>query len=328
MKRADDESLPLGDEEPEVDDGNPWSRLGWRARQTVNRAASPSYFASLLVASFLPMPLAFRVASCIGQARYEWQRQQRRPSLALGAIHLQQFLGKEPDEVEAILRRSFVLRALDHLHGWLDPRMTQATMGRYIRFQGIEHLEGALAKGRGAIVYSGHTKGCWTFFVSLGRLGHPMTVLKKGRNVRSGDPYDRWFYERELLQIEKVGFDYIFTEPPSPFTAQRGVSVLRRNRLVWNFADARSGRPGDVRVRFLKKTRDFAEGSALMAKLSGAPLIDVWVSRPNLNGPWVATFGPPLEVTGDHKEAVREQAARLERRVWEDPANWFNWITL
>ncbi len=303
------------------------TKLTGRLSGITASAESLVYVASLLVISYLPRRLAFRLAGQVGHLRYAWQRARRRPTVGLGATSLELRLRGTPAQTEAWLRRAFALKACEDLEYWLYPRLWWDDVSHYVRFAGWEHLTAALEQGKGAIIYTGHLKSLFTLPVALGLRGHRVTLLKRQRNAGRTDPIDAWFHERRVTMLEQLGSQLVFTHPPNPFAATRCLAALRRNEIVLALIDVRARRPDDVVVDFLDQSTAFPTGSALLAKTSGAPLIGAWIHRRDDDLSLAVTLSPPIYVTGDPEPVVREQAAYLEQGIRRDPAIWFRWIT-
>ena len=99
----------------------------------------------------------------------------------------------------------------------------------------------------------------------------------------------------------------------------------RRNEIVIVVLDF-SFSNQNVEVEFLNATVAFPEGPALLAKVTEAPLLSVWLNRPSPSGPAEVTIGSPVVVSGDHVGVVQQLATRLEEQIRRDPPTWAYWL--
>ncbi len=295
-------------------------RRGWRRLDEIR---SLGYVATLALVSLLPRRLAYPLARRLGQLRYlAWGKQRER---RVAYVELRLGLGRA--RAEAVVRRSFELGTAEDLEYWLIPRLTRANVGRVIRFEGLEHLDAALGRGRGAVLSCGHVKGSHLCVVGLGLLGYRITLLRADPSAWPRDRIRRWFRGRYVRTIEKLPSCRLLYVDPSDRGLALGVqcvAALRRNEIVGLKPDLsfRFQQPGDVDVTFLGEEVKFAVGGALAARASGAPLLHAHLHRSDGDGPVSCTLNPPEEASGDLAALVRRQAERLEADVLADPAAW------
>lgn len=146
------------------------------------------------------------------------------------------------------------------------PSVDRAYIDRNIEMEGLEHLDGALAGGKGAVLVTGHL-GSWELMgCVLVRLGYPVTfVVGIQRNPLVQDL---------MNQIRRSsGIDVIeLTSPMAIF------HTLRANRFVAMLSDQDAGRRG-IFVDFLGQPASTPPGVAHLAMLSGAPIIPGFITR-------------------------------------------------
>jgi len=319
----------------------------------VRYAQSLPYLSFLTLVSLLPLPLGYRVARAMGRVLCGLDSARRNASTAAVAARL----GVDRVQAERITLRSFELMCCEDLEGWLVPRLTKESVGRLISFEGLEHLDAALAHGKGAVLYSGHIWGSRLCIVGLGLLGYRLVRVRRNRrpqprgHLRSSlrrqepakrdtvdrQPFDRYRgfaankarYRRTFET--KLGGRIVGSVEPggSMETGLMCVSALRNNEIVALRPDLllrSNSRPGDLDVSFLNGREPFRPGGALMARAAGAPLLSIWLHRSADLRPSRCVIGPPVEVAGDVRAAVEAQAARIEAEVRQDPACWSAWL--
>jgi KDO2-lipid IV(A) lauroyltransferase len=180
---------------------------------------------------------------------------------------------------------------------------------------GFEHVEEALARGRGVLLVTGHL-GNWDLpaAVMAGR-GYPVNVV-----VETLQP-PAWNDRVQAIR-ERVGLHAISME-----TGGRQLyAALRRNETVAVVFDRPLTR-GGVPVRYFGETTRLPEGTARLALRTGAAVVGaVGVRRGDRIS---ALVSPPFEArrTGDRDRDVQAltqmMASWLEAHVRQRPSQWF-----
>ncbi len=144
------------------------------------------------------------------------------------------------------------------------PRLTQRDIERLITLTGGEHLDAALARGKGAILVAGHF-GNWEILSTLASRGYPMTLLVgEQHNILVDGLMNRL---RGRFGVEIV---------PVTGNLMGVLRALRRNRVVAMLSDQNAGKNG-VFVDFLGKPASTPYGPGRMAAGTGAALLPVSV---------------------------------------------------
>jgi KDO2-lipid IV(A) lauroyltransferase len=150
------------------------------------------------------------------------------------------------------------------------PRTGTGYIRDHIEMEGLDHLDAALAGGRGAVLVTGHF-GSWELMgCALAKVGYPMTFLVGvQRNPLVQDLMNRL---RDACGIPVV-------EPASLLATTR---VLRDNRFLAMLADQDAGSKG-VFVEFLGELASTPAGPAWLAFVAGAPVITGFIVRSDLD---------------------------------------------
>jgi len=203
-----------------------------------------------------------------------------------------------------------------------------------IRLSGTEHLEAALARGRGAILWIGmtvyadlvakmafHRAG---FEVShLSRASHGFSESRFG--ARCLNPVQTRVEDRFLRQ--RVSLSTL----GSRAALARLEARLAENGVVSVTVHRTARRP--VAAPFLDGEIVLAPGAAVLAQRSGAALLPVFAWRDEDEGLTVAIEAPLVVGTdGDGRvlaeAVVRDYAARLVPQVLSRPGQWTGWLHL
>ena len=135
-------------------------------------------------------------------------------------------------------------------------------------------------------------------------------------------PSDRRFRQwRYSVLEERFGCRCIWMGPENFGVAVKAANVLRENGVVVMFVDSLHRKLG-VEVSFLEGRWRFTSGPALLAKTTGAPMLDFYVHRGEGWFPQVAEIGAPLAPCDSLAEVTQACATRLEQHVRGHPAQW------
>lgn len=219
--------------------------------------------------------------------------------------------------VRAYYRNHYV----DRLCIFLFPRLDQAAVKRLITFEGLEHLDAARARGRGAILVHGHFGPVHIPLVALGRLGYPMNQV--------GLPSDEglsWVGKHVAFRLRLRYEAMIPAEIIKADGYLRPVfRWLKGNGVIMITGDG-SGttqQVGEHRVLpYLGQPFPAPLGPALLAAKTGAVLMPMFI-LPGEKTPYHIVIEPPLPVSGEADAATvsRQFLARLEARVREHPGS-------
>ncbi len=201
-----------------------------------------------------------------------------------------------------------------------------------IRVAGVEHLDAALARGRGAILWIGH----FTFYslvpkIALYRLGVSVSHLSHPRHGFSGTRFGmrvlnpvrgrmegRYVRERVLLSSDGA--------VAAMWTLRRR---LQDNGVVSITVREEAQRP--VPVPFMNGTIRLAAGAPDLAYSSGAALLPVFPVRAP-DGSFRVAIEAPIALpagmarAGAVEAALGQYAQLLARYVRDTPGQWRGWF--
>ncbi|MFQ5849916.1 MAG: lysophospholipid acyltransferase family protein [Candidatus Binatia bacterium] len=194
---------------------------------------------------------------------------------------------------------------------------------REIAVVGWEHLEVALAKGKGVIALSAHLGNFFLVGTRLALEGYPTYVLVN-------PPRNGSFKELLAHYRLKAGQRTIHSRPRQQ-ASQELLRVLRQNELAVLIADEyRAGR--GIYVPFFGRTVIARRGPATLALRTGAALVPVYLIR-DRNGRLTLIIEPEIEIlrSGNINADIMESTLRvtqwLERAVRSYPDQW-NWMNI
>lgn len=271
-----------------------------------------------LVTARLVRALPRRAALALGRrlgalARY---LQPRRADLARRNLALA--LPELPaDAREAILAANFVNLGANFVEMLRLDKVGADELARDYTMTGSEHIDAALAGGRGAILLTAH-QGFWEAGAYLlARAGYrPAFVARPMRN-QLVDAYFR-------RMREASGSSYI----DSRHGARRILKALQDNRLVGVLMDQHARRSQGVAVPFFGRPAWTTPIIAEMAMKYRVPVVPAFARR-TPDDRHEIVVQPALFLDGSGPDAVRANTARLnliiEEAVRREPAQWF-WV--
>ena len=257
---------------------------------------------------------------------YAWFRRDTRGKVESGMTLA--FRGREMQESPARLARAFIVRdvrkVVDDL---LIHRLPAGALARKATVSGLDHLQAALAEGRGVIVISGHFHANRLAKYYLRRAGYPMLSVRRrvplGASVgRFGRRFVEPAYGRLLAgNVE----DELYARDPG-----LGAGLLRRlreNGIVNIHIDAAMAAE-KFTLPLLNVAWPFAGGFVRLAEHSGAPLLPM-LCLGDSDG-FEINFDAPIRLLGrsspeECRARLRPLAQRLESWVLAHPAEWELW---
>lgn len=282
------------------------------------------YLAGRLVAS-LPASLAYRLACLRGDWRY-WRETSAREAIMFG---LKEVLGDQlnPAERTQVTRRYFRLRDCEAID---QTRLAGSgrALSRLVEIHGLEHIEAALAAGKGAIIATLHFGSFDSCFSLIGAHGFPITVI--GRIQTKFDrPIERFFYQRFIQKSLKRHVYRPNIEPRGQFdTAFQAAAILRKNELIAICLDSivlPANRKRAVSIDFLNRQALLLPGAITIAQLTGSPVLMTFMRRSVDWQHQILEVSPPMPLNGDTVTAFRRCLAEGEAAIRQDPASWIYW---
>jgi KDO2-lipid IV(A) lauroyltransferase len=220
-------------------------------------------------------------------------------------------------ELRDRVRRTFDSYARYWLEMFRLPAEVRAgNVARYIEVDGFEHLQAAMAAGKGTILALPHLGGWeWGGAWMAGLGGDLLAVVEP---VEPPELFE-WF----VAQRNAFGLDIV---PLGPDVSTRVSRALRDNRLVCLLCDRDLTGDG-VEVEFFGERTTLPAGPATLALRTGATLLTVAVYFEAGRG-HRARIRPPVSV--ERAGRLREDIARItqslahefERLIREAPEQW------
>jgi KDO2-lipid IV(A) lauroyltransferase len=244
-----------------------------------------------------PRPLALAAAGALARVAYVAGGGIRR-----GATRrITDVLGCEAGEAAHICRRMyrhFGLSLVDLIifGGWRRDRLA-----RVVRAEGFEHVERAMAEGRGVVGVTGH-------FSNWELLGAYVARRLGGIAVLATTAYDENFDRLLVRYRRRLGVRTIYRTEP----AAAPLKWLRGGGFLGVLADQDIPSLPGVTVDFLGRPARTPVGPALLARRARAPIIPMFIVRERDNDYRVVVEAP----------VARSSSRNVREAVEEDTAGW------
>ncbi|HTD25740.1 MAG TPA: lysophospholipid acyltransferase family protein [Candidatus Elarobacter sp.] len=290
-----------------------WRRLRRATRDPRNAALARAIGGFSRALGALPMPAALAVGRGLGTAAHAMLATPRRLAVA--------HMGLAFPELDLATRRRLVRATFRHAgQAFAELSLFETILRRpdYVRLEGVEALDTALARGRGAIAVTGHV-GNWELLAAwAAAIGYPITVVVRRVN-------DLRFHSLIVRFRAAAGVEVLVRDDPR-FVAAVG-DALRRNRVVAMLID-QDTRGAGVFVPFFGRPAHTPPGAALLALRARVPVVTAFIERRPEGGHLVRVAPVPAELPRG-REGVRELTARLtaaiEAQIRRSPAEWVWW---
>jgi phosphatidylinositol dimannoside acyltransferase len=306
-------------------------------------AEGAAYWAAVAPAlARLPAAWGYRAACWRGDLLFRCQAGKR----AEMASNVRRVLGEEfsPATAEQVVREWFRLASCSPVDV-KRLRRGARPLRRLVEIRGREHLEAALAAGKGAILCSAHFGSHASGLSVLHASGFPITHIGRwdhrynydyrvDYDVRTGVSFaEKWFWElayaRPLLRYRQR--PNIEPWPGRPQVAMQAAAALRANQVVSISIDAPpldSERARAVDVPFLGRRARLMAGVVTLGQLTGAPVLMGFLYRGADYRRQVWEISAPVPLAGETATAFGRCAAEVSAAIWRSPAHWNLWHTV
>jgi len=301
------------------------------AGQLLRRTEGLAYWLVVApLAARLPARFAYRVACWRGDWSFQYWPEKRSEIVR----NLRQVLGDElgPEEAERLARDLFRFISCEVIDV-MRLRGRASSLGRLVEIRGREHLDAALAGGKGAILCTAHFGSHLSAFSLLHASGFPLTTLGRWW----------WNYTPGLSSAERRFWDLAYArrvlrhrQRPNiePFpgriqVAAQAAAVLRANEVVMICGDAPpldADRPRTIEVSLLGRKTKLLPGVVTLAQLTGAPVLMAFVHRSADYRRQVLEISPPVPVQDETAMALGRCVAAMDTAIRTRPAHWFFWF--
>jgi Kdo2-lipid IVA lauroyltransferase/acyltransferase len=194
------------------------------------------------------------------------------------------------------------------------PKVDSANVHEWIRYEGFEHFERAMAQGRGVLFATAHL-GNWELSAfAHGLLAKPMNVVIR--------PLDNPMIDALVERRRALSGNTLLSKRDF---ARSILQALRGNQAVGILVDQNSSLENGVFVPFFGQRACANLTFAKLAARSGAAVIPGFAVWREAEKRYVLRFYPQVEMTGDAAADTARIQAAVEVAIREYPDQWL-WI--
>ncbi len=301
-----------------------------RAARLLRHVEGVAYWAAAApLLARLPAVLGYRMACWRG----DWLCRQHTLKRADLERSLRQVLGGELSRtaVRQATRDWFRFASCDAVDV-MRLRHRARPLRRLVTIRGREHLEAALAGGKGAILCCAHFGSYDSSFSVLHTSGFPVTTIGRWQYKYTAglSRAERRFWDWALARRLRRDRQRPNIEPwPGRFqVAALAASALRANEVVTICIDAPpldSDKARAVSVPFLGHEARLVPGVVTLAQLTGARVLPCFLYRSADYRHQVLEISAPVPMEGDTAAAFARCAAEVSAAIRRSPASWVYW---
>jgi lauroyl/myristoyl acyltransferase len=310
--------------------GRAWSGAVRVGRRLFQAESVAFWLAVAPLLALLPASLAYRAACWRADWTFRYWPEKRGEVLT----SLRQVLGAElgQQEAERLARDIFRIRTCEIID-LMRLRGRARSLRKLVEINGREHLEAALAEGKGAILCSAHFGSYMGAFSLLHAGGFPVTTIGRWW----------WNYPPDETSAVRRMWDFVYARrvlrhrqrpniepwPGRVQVALQAAAALRDNEVVTICSDAPpldSERARAIEVPFLGRKASLLPGVVALAQLTGAPVLMVFAHRSADYRHQVLEISPPVSMEGDTATAFGRCVAAMDAAITAHPAEWDFWF--
>jgi KDO2-lipid IV(A) lauroyltransferase len=188
-------------------------------------------------------------------------------------------------------------------------------LNELIAFEGEEHVRAALARGKGALVLTGHVGNFDLLAMYAAQRGYPLTVVSK--EIRNPAVNDFWMRFRERFGVKIV---------LSHNSLRACLKALKDDGLLGFVLDQNRPRDQGVFVTFFGRPACTTPGLAFIAAAAQAPVVPAFMYRTPDDRHRLVVF-PPIDPPPDREEdtlrrATQVYASVVEEAIRRQPDQW------
>ena len=259
----------------------------------------------------LPLNWVFALGRGLGRLMYRFGHA-RRSVTEINIAHC--FPERSPAEQQQLVRDTFEsvgIGAVELMIPWLNP---SRDLSEHFTVSGREHLDAALAEGRGVVLVGGHFAVMDVICQPLSDIGNIDVMYRFNKN-----PVWEW------LQVtgRKRYFDGVIERDDTRQTLRR----LKKGRAIWYAADQDYGKKHSVFAPFFGVQAATIVATSRFARLNKSPVLMLSQTRDAEQQRWHIRFSPVLEnfPSGDDQADAERMNKMLEAEIRLHPEQYL-WL--
>lgn len=266
--------------------------------------------------SILPLPVALAFGRFLGFLWYYIVPVRKK----LAFTNIKRALGDKLSEKEQkkIIRRFFSNFCMSFVEVLRIPHMSLKKNKKLVNIEGWEHMEAALSKGKGVILFATHMDNVDLAGCSMAMRGAPISVVVRGMGKSA---------EKFMSSVrQNTGVKIIASKNSKDCIRD----LLSDNNIVTIVSDQHLSRHRSIACKFFGQWASTTHAPSRFAFETGAPIIPGVPQRIGKTGYHKIKLYPPFELEtpyDDHDKNIRHNTERLNRVIekWIEttPDQWW-----
>ncbi len=225
---------------------------------------------------------------------------------------------KTEKEIDALIKKNFRSMGKSMIELAYFLAHPQWVLDR-VSIEGKEHLDAAMAKGKGAVAVTAHFGNFPLLMLRCAKEGYETNCIM--RPIRD-EKLEKFLYKKR----KDAGFKTIYAIPRKQCVVN-SLKALRKKELIFIPLDQNFGSGGGVHVDFFGQQAATATGPVVFALRTGAPILLTFIIR-QPDDTHKIVVEPPFELEEgvDENDTIHRNIAKLtsiiERYIRKYPHEW------
>lgn len=229
---------------------------------------------------------------------------------------IQRALAVSPDEAAALLREAYRIndRAILEILAMYTRTVTATEVAAACQVDGLEHLDEALAEGRGVVMLGMHMGNGVAMATHLAERGYPIAVI-----YRESGKIPTGFFRDGICGLGMEAIPAV----PAATGVRRMLKALKENRILFILMDQATKQAG-VTACFLGKSLNMPPGPAELARRTGARVVPALLT--GVEPLWQFQLGRPVKLAAqDSLETTVQNLTEIMQSHIEKRPQWWTW---
>jgi len=273
------------------------------------------YRIGLWVALVLPVKLGYRIADFFARVKLFFVRKERKLILN----NLKVIVGENNPHLLVYTRKMYENFGKYLVDFFRTEKIDKKFIDKFVRIQGLENMDDALTKGKGAIGLTAHI-GNWELSAQImGLLGYKINAVALSHsNVHINNFFSN---QRKIKGVNVI---------PVGLSVRQCFSALKRNEIVGILGDRDFSGARGIFVDFLGRQMLIPRGPAILSLRTKAAIVPAFVIRDEEDERYFKyIFEKPIypEYSGNEEQDIKNITEKfvkiIERYVKQYPQQWF-----
>lgn len=195
------------------------------------------------------------------------------------SISCRELLGNCPDkttsdEIKEISKKSIEIYIKRHFEDLILPSFSKETIASIVTIEGIEHIDNALARGKGIIIQLAHFGSFLMILPALAYRGYKVNQIVGKPELKHHRKIHKLIFNAKAKENSALPVRFVHVD----HSIRPVIDALKKNELIAVAFDGRDGKDW-VPVKFLGGTANISPGAVRIARVTGAAILPTFIIR-------------------------------------------------